>query len=154
MDDNSRVQVLDHPQVDPAYCVMCRTGGGVDGRKFIDFGLQLEFFGAVIFCTYCIAPVAEACGYVPQLNYKALETKYEQEYKISSALTENNRILSNAMVGLLQCNLSSIGSADELVAGILSALEKSSKPATGKQQADKSTSEQGSKRVRSPANTG
>lgn len=85
----SRLKVLDNPVLAPGICCLCGSAG--DGkRKFIDFGKQLDWFGAVYFCTECFREVAEASDFVPVadfdklhdelrglwVKYRQLETKY------------------------------------------------------------------------------
>lgn len=86
----SRVQVLDNPILAPGTCCLCGSAGG-DGRKFIDFGKQLDWFGAVYFCSHCIAEVARSIGFIPvaafdqlysenrdlQIAFDQLKAKYE-----------------------------------------------------------------------------
>lgn len=60
---NSRFSIHDNPNVAPGFCCVCKHPGG-DGRKFVDFGMQLDWFGAVYFCTYCFTEAAQAFGFV------------------------------------------------------------------------------------------
>jgi hypothetical protein len=73
----SRIQVLDNPILAPGVCALCGSSG--DGqRKFIDFGKQLDWFGAVYLCTECIREVAEASGYIPVASFDQLHTEYRE----------------------------------------------------------------------------
>lgn len=51
---NGRFQYSDRPNVLPGKCAVC---GSVE-RPVIDFGMQLDFYGAVLLCTTCILEAA------------------------------------------------------------------------------------------------
>lgn len=73
----SRINVLDNPVLAPGVCCLCGCAG--DGeRKFIDFGKQLDWYGAVYFCTVCIIEVAEASGFIPVANFDKLHSDYRK----------------------------------------------------------------------------
>lgn len=59
---NSRVKVLERPFISPGKCIMC---GAVD-RPVVDFGANIRNYGAVMFCTLCIAEIGAAVGLVPE----------------------------------------------------------------------------------------
>lgn len=61
----SRVQVLNTPIMAPGKCVICGAVDSDNGRKYIDFAFQQDWYGAVYFCTLCMVDVSAACGYVP-----------------------------------------------------------------------------------------
>lgn len=69
---NGRFKVLDGPVALPGKCAVC---GGVKG-KFVDFGLDLDFYGAVIFCVPCIVAAAEVVDLIPGSKYRELEDQY------------------------------------------------------------------------------
>lgn len=48
----SNLQVIDRPIMIPAKCANC--GAGVSDRKYIDFGLDVESYGVVYLCEFCI----------------------------------------------------------------------------------------------------
>lgn len=66
----SRIQVLNLPVALPGHCVMCGAVDGEKNRKYIDTGFSLDWFGAVYFCTFCIAEIVEAVGeFVPKQQH-------------------------------------------------------------------------------------
>lgn len=71
----ARVLVIDTPVAAPGVCSLCGTAGG-DGRKFIDFGKQLDWYGAVYFCETCFTEMAEALGLIPVAKYDELHLSY------------------------------------------------------------------------------
>lgn len=70
---NGRFRLLDGPVALPGKCVVC---GCVKGQ-FIDIGLDVEFYGAVIFCVPCMIAVAEIIDLVPAEKLREAEAKYE-----------------------------------------------------------------------------
>ncbi len=78
----SRIQVLDFPVMHPGKCALCGSQGNRDGRKYIDFGAQVDRYGAVIFCSECLS---EICGYIGWANP---EKVYGLETALKAALLE------------------------------------------------------------------
>lgn len=77
----SRLKVLDNPELAPGICFLNGCVG--DGkRKFIDFGKNIEWYGAVYVCTQCIIEVAEAAEYIPVASFDKLHNDY-RELKIN-----------------------------------------------------------------------
>lgn len=72
---NSRFSIHDNPNVAPGVCCVCKHPGG-DGRKFIDFGFQLDFYGAVYFCTYCFTEASQAFGFVSLEKHVELQNTH------------------------------------------------------------------------------
>jgi hypothetical protein len=70
-----RVKVLDYPYAAPSKCVVCGSGPEA-GRKFIDFGQQLEFYGAIYYCSDCMREVAMCVGFYPVAEFEKLEDMY------------------------------------------------------------------------------
>lgn len=56
----SRFQLLSSPIAVPGKCACCGTAT----RPVVDFGMTLEFYGAVYFCETCLAEAARAIGFV------------------------------------------------------------------------------------------
>src|SRR6267154_5195941 len=74
---NSKFSVHDHPLLPPGSCFICNTGD-VDDRKFLDFGKQVKFYGAIYFCSECIREIAEALGFHPSEMLYALLAANEE----------------------------------------------------------------------------
>lgn len=73
MAGSDRFQVLTIPQALPGKCVTCGYVGG-DERKFVDFGFDVDFYGAVYFCTGCFVAAAKAFDYVsPEVHQGKLD---------------------------------------------------------------------------------
>ena len=56
-----RFQLTDKPMVSPAKCACC----GAPDRAVVDFGMTLQFYGAVLLCVTCLAEAARIIGMVP-----------------------------------------------------------------------------------------
>lgn len=54
---NSKFQLLDVPLMSPGKCSNCGASKP-DGRKYLDFGLTLEYYGVVYICTICLLEAA------------------------------------------------------------------------------------------------
>lgn len=73
----SRLKVLNNPELAPGVCFLNGCVG--DGeRKFIDFGRNIEWYGAVYICTQCIIEVVEAADYIPVAAYDALHSEHRK----------------------------------------------------------------------------
>lgn len=56
-----KYRVLATPDVSPGKCANCGASKD-DGRGYADFGLQVDWYGAVFLCGYCLRDVATAVG--------------------------------------------------------------------------------------------
>lgn len=71
----SRLKVLNNPELAPGVCFLNGCVG--DGeRKFIDFGKNIEWYGAIYICTQCIVEVVEAADFVPVATFDKLHDAY------------------------------------------------------------------------------
>lgn len=99
-----RIQVLDQPVAAPAICVVCKAGGGKlpqgERLKFIDFGMDIEYYGAVYFCSNCIVNVAYALGYYGPAEMAAVESKLARLYIEHAEMKDQNDALRNALHSL------------------------------------------------------
>lgn len=82
-----RVQVLDNPMGPPGKCIICGNGADKD-RKWIDFGVTVDFLGAVYICSLCIDEVCNA------LNYASPEQTSKMLSQIKLTQTANRRLES------------------------------------------------------------
>ncbi len=83
---DDRIQVTKVPLALPGNCAICGFAGGPenDGRSFIDWGLSLEFHGAVIFCSKCFEAAANTIGYVaPEFANRLREAVRELEVSLA-----------------------------------------------------------------------
>lgn len=77
-----KVQVVAHPRLQPATCILCGAPG--DGRPFVDIGCFIEWYGAVYFCSYCMVDISNHLGYYTPSQYDLVTEQ------LTSALSENH----------------------------------------------------------------
>lgn len=82
----SRFRILDNPNLAPGKCALCGSVGG-DGRQFVDFGKTMNWYGAVYFCTFCVAEAANILG---------LGNVVSEQNEIGRLQFENQATLSQA----------------------------------------------------------
>lgn len=71
-----KYRILDVPDESPGKCGNCGASKN-DGRKYIDFGLHVDWYGAVHLCSHCLKDIAAAMGLFESLKeelQKANET--------------------------------------------------------------------------------
>ena len=61
---SNKIQISEHANVAPNKCANCSFSGREPGRYFIDFGVDLEFYGTVYLCTSCFAECANIIGWI------------------------------------------------------------------------------------------
>lgn len=96
---NDKIQIISNPTALPGTCVLCHGPG--DGRKFLDFGLDIDFYGQVLFCDRCLTPVAEALNYVPFDEYKKCADILQEALDRGIALENDNNRLRSLLDGLV-----------------------------------------------------
>ncbi len=69
-----RYRILEVPDVQPATCCNCGASRN-DGRKYLDTGRHVEWFGAIFFCGLCLREYAEAMGLLDVVKKELEETK-------------------------------------------------------------------------------
>lgn len=90
---NGRFKVTERPLVTPGKCAAC---GSVE-RPVVDFGLDIDFYGAVLLCVQCVGEAHEAFninGQTPTTQPSELlllDSKAGNEYLIA-ALDSVNRL--------------------------------------------------------------
>lgn len=96
------VQIVDIPPALPGKCAVCGYAGGGGGnfRRFVDWGISLDFYGAVIFCTFCIEHVANLLGYLSPEQGEKLELELTFNREKVSLLGEENARLRSALSSL------------------------------------------------------
>lgn len=73
----------------PARCVVCYSDAK-SNQSFIDFGMQLDFYGAILICDLCMVNAAELVGFIPVAKF--LETQQENRKLASSLFTANAKV--------------------------------------------------------------
>lgn len=84
----SRFQLLPSPVAIPGKCAVC----GTSTRPVVDFGMTLEFYGAVYLCETCLTEAARAIGMVSISEYN--------EAKEGSSQSFSENLLARDMVAI------------------------------------------------------
>lgn len=73
----SKYRILQVPDLNLAKCANCGSAKN-DGRKYIDFGLYVEWYGTVFLCTLCIKDIAMNAGLFDELEHRVEELKFSK----------------------------------------------------------------------------
>lgn len=76
----SKYRVIDVPDVSPGKCANCGASKN-DGRRYIDFGLHVDWYGAVFLCTSCLTDAAIHAGLFEEME-KRLQESVDAQNKI------------------------------------------------------------------------
>lgn len=101
----SRFSIHEKPISAPGVCAVCKSAGG-DRRHFVDFGMQLDWYGAVYFCSECIVELSQAVGYVPRVKYVEAENKaliYGTELEVTEKSFESYRNAARELLRDCRC---------------------------------------------------
>lgn len=63
----SKYRILAVPDFKPGKCANCGASKN-DGRKYVDFGLEVDFYGTVYICGTCVTDIASNMGLFNQLR--------------------------------------------------------------------------------------
>jgi len=101
---SGRFQLVDSPAL-PGKCACCGYAASgdtepSDRRQYVDFGVDIDYYGVVYLCTACIATVATGLGFIlPEI---ADEIKAESEAVKSELIRLNSAVeVINGLVGVL-----------------------------------------------------
>lgn len=89
-----RFQVLEHNQlIAPGKCAGC---GGFTGRRFIDFGLELDYYGVVYLCLEtCFTEVANQIGFLSPVQGAERNMTIRNQKEFIEALQSELKALEN-----------------------------------------------------------
>lgn len=73
----SKYRILQVPDMNMAKCANCGSAKN-DGRKYIDFGLYIEWYGTVFLCTLCIKDIAMNAGLFEPLEQEVEKLKFSK----------------------------------------------------------------------------
>jgi len=90
-----RFQLIEQSQLQIPH--KCSTCGGYSNRKFIDFGLYVEFYGNVYICDGCFLGAAKVVDCVPIANYDSAIQQIQEMQKVIAELITDNKGLRNAV---------------------------------------------------------
>lgn len=101
----SRIQILDRPVAAPGKCIVCSAVDSDSGRKFVDFGEQIDWYGAVYFCTFCINELATVCSWASSVS---LENALRRVEELKETLGAANKII-RSLKDALRASLADAG---------------------------------------------
>lgn len=117
----SRIKQINAPLANPGVCIVCGSSR-TDDRNYIDFGKQLEWFGAVYFCTECISETLDVMDFVKSSTMESTVTELYQE----KANVMNLRDQIGALESVLKFYIDrgpSNGTVDDIVSGVTAYME-------------------------------
>lgn len=80
---SARVTLIGTPMAPPGHCGIC--GKVSDPKGFVDAQQSFEFYGALIFCSECVAEMARLYGYLSGEEYEKLEDEVQtHRFEIST----------------------------------------------------------------------
>ena len=102
----SRFQLLQRPMVIPGHCAVC----GTPNRPVVDFGMTLEFYGAVYLCEVCLTEAARTIGMVTAEEFAKVKAGLSQslEDKLKS---KGMRAVSNERFDILIMAINALSDA-------------------------------------------
>lgn len=74
----SKYRILAIPDVKPHKCANCGSTK-IDDRKYVDFGLEVDWYGAVMLCTHCLKDIANTAGLFTKLEMKILDLELKNK---------------------------------------------------------------------------
>lgn len=139
-----RVQIVEgSPPALPGKCAMCGTTNGT----FVDMGWDIEFYGVVYFCRYCIAQVCEVIGFISSERYEEMKVENKELLDKINKLKEENDEFRRALDAINRV----FGGDDIRVISHVSRDEKSdeidSDSSTGEERPTEQIDESGSKNL-------
>ena len=72
----TKYRITNIPDTQPGKCSNC-GGFSPDGRQYVDIGEDVEFYGALMFCSLCIADIARTLGLFKAHEIKILQLEEE-----------------------------------------------------------------------------
>jgi hypothetical protein len=87
------VKVIPHPIALPGKCSLCGASDNDDGRKYVDIGFELDFYGVIYFCTHCFIQIADSIGYIaPEVNEVIYNDMARHANRVSELEAENVKL--------------------------------------------------------------
>lgn len=107
---SGRFQYVDIPSALPGVCIVCGSVGGVgsDGRKFIDFGFSVDYYGQVYFCSFCFVEALGPLGWSTPERVEHYKGMIAEQKELNQRLEAENVKLRSVLhqLKLLGVNVS------------------------------------------------
>lgn len=91
----SKYRIEDVPRTQPGKCANCGASKN-DGRRYVDFGLLVDWYGTVYLCGECLHDVASEMGLFNDLEQELAEVK--ERVQSGEALSEEGVRIYSALV--------------------------------------------------------
>jgi hypothetical protein len=138
----ARIQIINTAILAPGICIVCGSAGTED-REFLDFGKQLDWYGAVYLCTLCVPEMATACDFIPGNSFhklydehRKLQISYDQ---LSSEHVKVKDALGSLLVGTAGTIVDNNGTTFPVVEESDSTNESNESSTVGDSETDEST---------------
>jgi len=95
----SKYRILDIPDKKQAKCANCGSVKN-DGRKYVDFGLEVDWYGIVYLCSLCMLDIANNMGLFNKAEEQIEQLRHEKASLINLLLAQGDSIenkLNNLM---------------------------------------------------------
>lgn len=125
-----RYQILEPGQMAlPAKCISCgsNTSEAPGFKKYLDLGIDVEFYGVLYLCSECFASVALDVGYVQLQEVIASDERYVEAAVKIQDLEARNEALRSGMAALLSGAIQHTSSTSDLIDSIVSSVQESQK---------------------------
>ncbi len=94
--ESSRIKITDAPIQIPGVCIICGASRS-DDRQYMDFGMNIDFYGVVYFCTFCFTEAANHLGCLTKEQSDKLELELDGAKKQILNFTAKERALDDAI---------------------------------------------------------
>ena len=74
-----KYRILDVPDVAPGKCSNCGSSKN-DGRKYVDIGLHIDWYGALYLCSPCLHDIADSAGIFEEMRTKLEQAEAEGDF--------------------------------------------------------------------------
>lgn len=94
---SDRVQIMQHPPGLPGKCAICGYPGSDPDRYFIIFGLEIDWYGQVIFCNGCLVTIGDVMGFVTPEKYDEAIARLQEATTTNAQLGSENEQLRSVI---------------------------------------------------------
>lgn len=91
-------QIVDRPLLIPGKCSGCGAADNSDGRKFVDTGIFIDYYGAVYICVPCILQIVREVDL--SLPDNLAELKIKNDYLESKNAHLRNALSALGLIGI------------------------------------------------------
>ena len=120
LNTTSRFQLTEVPLVSPGKCAVC----GSATKPVVDFGMTIQFYGAVLMCVECLSEASARIGMVPRSELEACEARLSQSFQdelnqrsLRVITDEQYELLSVAFASIFASDVSASDSSSSMVLG-------------------------------------